>query len=105
MLRWPKHFANTPAMVVLGMEPAMVSVFIRFLSSLLDGRDNVGLTVMGGVSRSGAGMSGAMEDIERKIGWRNLWETALALRPCHIARSGLQTLSRSWKRDEAVPIM
>ena len=49
LIRWPKHFANTPAIVVLGMEPAMVSMLIRklgFLSSLLEGRDNVGSTIM-----------------------------------------------------------
>ena len=31
-------------------------------------------------------------DIERKIGWQTLWETALALGPRHT--SGLQALSR-----------
>ena len=31
-------------------------------------------------------------DIERKIGWQTLWETALALGLCHT--SGLQALSR-----------
>lgn len=146
-LRWPRHFSNTAAMVVLGLDSARVSVLMRklfFLYRLLDGRENVGSVVMstliddvesvvlvqecrdleekfgtafadcflrdkGTVSMCEVKeklrrldremllekcdvMYPVVADIERKVGWRHLWETALDLGYRHTR--GLQALSR-----------